>query len=118
VQVALTDKGVALRDRAASVPETLACALSLAPVGGSPTVVADAAGRLRYVIAKPLNAERRDEQKRFVRLCDREDAMLAWGDDTWEPHVVNHFYLSSFPAPVPSSPGKNVGWTDWTLPRR
>lgn len=52
---------------------------------GGTTVVADAAGRLRYVIAKPLNAERRDEQKRFVRLCDREDAMLAWGDDTWEP---------------------------------
>jgi DNA-binding MarR family transcriptional regulator len=31
VQVALTDKGRALRDQAASVPETLACALSLAP---------------------------------------------------------------------------------------
>jgi Bacterial Ig domain len=38
----------------------------------------------------------------------------ADGDDTWEPHVVNHFYSASFPAPIPSNAGKNVGWTDWT----
>ena len=38
----------------------------------------------------------------------------AEGDDTWQPHVINHFYGASFPAPVPSRPGKNVGWTDWT----
>jgi len=38
----------------------------------------------------------------------------AEGDDTWEPHLVNHFYGTSFPAPVPTRPGKNVGWTDWT----
>ena len=31
VRIALTDQGRALRDKAASVPETLACALSLAP---------------------------------------------------------------------------------------
>jgi hypothetical protein len=36
------------------------------------------------------------------------------GDDTWQPHLVNHYYGTSFPAPVPSSPGKNLGWTDWT----
>jgi hypothetical protein len=41
----------------------------------------------------------------------------ATGDDTWQPHVVNHFYGTKFPAPVPSNPGKNVGWTDWTLQR-
>jgi len=40
----------------------------------------------------------------------------AEGDDTWEPHIVNHFYGTSFPAPVPSRPGKNVGWSDWTHP--
>jgi len=34
--------------------------------------------------------------------------------NTWQPHVVNHYYGTSFPAPVPSRPGKNVGWTDWT----
>jgi PKD repeat protein len=39
----------------------------------------------------------------------------ASGDDTWQPHLVNYAYAASFPAPVPSSPGKNVGWTDWTL---
>ncbi len=38
----------------------------------------------------------------------------AEGDDSWEPHLVNHMYKSSFPAPLPSRPGKNVGWTDWT----
>jgi hypothetical protein len=40
----------------------------------------------------------------------------AEGDDTWQPHIINHFYGTSFPAPVPSRPGKNVGWTDWTHP--
>jgi hypothetical protein len=38
----------------------------------------------------------------------------AAGDDTWIPHIINHFYRSAFPAPTPSLPGKNVGWTDWT----
>ncbi len=41
----------------------------------------------------------------------------ATGDDTWQPHIVNYYYAhvpASFPAPIPSSPGKNVGWTDWT----
>lgn len=39
----------------------------------------------------------------------------ASGDDTWEPHVLNYFYAADFPAPVPTNPGKNVGWTDWLL---
>ena len=38
----------------------------------------------------------------------------AEGDDTWQPHVLNHYYGTSFPAPVPARPGKNMGWTDWT----
>lgn len=38
----------------------------------------------------------------------------AEGDDTWEPHVINYYYGTSFPAPMPARPGKNVGWTDWT----
>ena len=45
----------------------------------------------------------------------RKVAFPAGGDDTWEPYVINFYYASDFPAPVPSSPGKNVGWTDWTL---
>jgi hypothetical protein len=38
----------------------------------------------------------------------------AEGDDTWQPHIINYFYGTSFPAPVPARAGKNVGWTDWT----
>ena len=38
----------------------------------------------------------------------------AEGDDTWQPHLLNHYLGTSFPAPVPSRPGKNMGWTDWT----
>lgn len=39
----------------------------------------------------------------------------AEGDDAWQPHVINHFYGSQFPADEPALPGKGVGWTDWTL---
>lgn len=38
----------------------------------------------------------------------------AIGDDTWQPHLINFFYSVNFPAPSPSRPGKNMGWTDWT----
>jgi hypothetical protein len=38
----------------------------------------------------------------------------AEGDDEWQPHVINHFYGTSFPAAVPARPGKNFGWADWT----
>jgi hypothetical protein len=38
----------------------------------------------------------------------------AEGDDTWLPHIVNHYYGTSFPAPTPARHGKNIGWTDWT----
>jgi hypothetical protein len=38
----------------------------------------------------------------------------AVDDDTWQPHIVNHFYRTDFPAPVPSRTGKNMGYTDWT----
>jgi hypothetical protein len=40
----------------------------------------------------------------------------AVGNDTWQPHLVNHFYGTSFPAPVPARAGRGVGWTDWTHP--
>jgi len=38
----------------------------------------------------------------------------AKGDDTWLPHVVNRAYGSKFPAPIPSKPGKAMGFSDWT----
>jgi len=49
----------------------------------------------------------------FEWLHDEAD-FPAEGDDGWQPHIVNHYYGTSFPAPVPASPGKNVGWTDWS----
>ena len=36
------------------------------------------------------------------------------GDDTWIPYVVNRAYGTSFSAPLPSKPGKGIGFTDWT----
>lgn len=36
------------------------------------------------------------------------------GDDTWETHLVNHYYGTDFPSTIPARAGKNVGWTDWT----
>ncbi|MDQ7032934.1 MAG: SUMF1/EgtB/PvdO family nonheme iron enzyme [Desulfonauticus sp.] len=35
------------------------------------------------------------------------------GDDTWLPYVINFYYNTNFPAPIPSRPGKNIGFTDW-----
>ncbi|MBP1635082.1 MAG: hypothetical protein H6Q10_1656 [Acidobacteria bacterium] len=51
---------------------------------------------------------------RAVRWLHDQAGYPAAGDDTWEPHVVNFFYGTTFPAPTPSKPGKNVGFTDWT----
>lgn len=42
----------------------------------------------------------------------------AVGDDGWQPHVINYYYGTDFPAPTPAKPGKNVGWTDWTHMRK
>jgi hypothetical protein len=49
------------------------------------TVIASAEGQVRYVVNKGLSAERRERQREFVSLCDREDPMLAWGGDEYEP---------------------------------
>ena len=51
---------------------------------------------------------------RAFEWLHREAAFPARGDDTWQPHVINHYYGASFPAVVPSRSGKNVGYTDWT----
>lgn len=51
---------------------------------------------------------------RAFKWLHEQAGYSAAGDDTWQPHLVNYYYGSNFPAPVPSSPGKNVGWTDWT----
>ncbi len=38
----------------------------------------------------------------------------AEGDDTWIPHLINRAYGADFPAPIPSKPGKGMGFSDWT----
>jgi hypothetical protein len=52
---------------------------------------------------------------RAALWLEREAQFPAAGDDTWQPHVINHFYGTQLRLPVSTRPGKNVGWTDWTL---
>jgi len=51
---------------------------------------------------------------RAVTWLHEQANFPAGGDDSWIPHLVNFRYGTKFPAPVPSSPGKNCGWTDWS----
>jgi len=51
---------------------------------------------------------------RAVEWLHVEARFPAEGDDTWIPHIVNRVYGSDFPAPVPSHPGKAMGFGDWT----
>lgn len=51
---------------------------------------------------------------RAVKWLHEQANYPAQGDDTWQPHIINYYYGTNFPAPVPASPGKNMGWTDWT----
>jgi hypothetical protein len=38
----------------------------------------------------------------------------ATGDDSWQTWIFNLAYGTNFPTPQTSSPGKGMGWTDWT----
>jgi hypothetical protein len=51
---------------------------------------------------------------RAFEWLDTEADYPAEGDDTWLPHIVNRAYGAHFPAPVPSAPGKGMGFSDWT----
>jgi hypothetical protein len=51
---------------------------------------------------------------RVYRWLHEVAGFPAEGDDTWQIHLVNRVYGTSFPTRSPSQPGKNVGWTDWT----
>ncbi len=35
-------------------------------------------------------------------------------DDVWQGYLINHIYGTGFPEPASTSPGKAVGYTDWT----
>ena len=52
--------------------------------------------------------------RRAVQWLHSQANFPAVGEDTWIPHLINYYYGTQFPAPVPTSPGKNMGWTDWT----
>jgi hypothetical protein len=54
---------------------------------------------------------------RAVTWLHEQAHFPAEGDDTFLPHIINYRYGTSFPAPIPSTPGKNVGFTDWTHAR-
>ena len=51
---------------------------------------------------------------RAVRWLHDVNGFPAEGDDRWLPHIVNRAYGTSFPAPTPTTAGKNFGFTDWT----
>ncbi len=51
--------------------------------------------------------------KRAAQFLD-DIGWQAGSDDTWQPWLINYRYGTNFPAKLPSTPGKNVGWTDWT----
>ena len=40
----------------------------------------------------------------------------AEGDDRWQIYLVNAAYGSDYPTATPTTPGKTVGFTDWTHP--
>ncbi len=54
---------------------------------------------------------------RAAQWLEREAAFPAEGDDTWQPWVINYHYGTNLRTVLPAQPGKNVGWTDWTLYR-
>jgi hypothetical protein len=51
---------------------------------------------------------------RAYRWLHDEAGCRAEGDNSWQPHLVNSYYGTGFPAPLPAQPGKNMGWTDWS----
>lgn len=52
-------------------------------LGGS-TIIADAEGRIRYVISKPLTKARREGQRAFVESCDERNPMVPWAGDDFD----------------------------------
>jgi hypothetical protein len=52
--------------------------------------------------------------RRALRWLYDENDYPAEGDDRWIPWVVNARTGSTFPTESPTSPGKSIGYTDWT----
>ncbi len=82
-------------------------------------------GALQGAVAQALILHRRGHDAwswqdgallRAFRWLDEQLGAPIQGDDQWLGHVVNRFYGTAFPAPIPANPGKNMAWTDWTHP--
>lgn len=52
--------------------------------------------------------------RRALTWLYEENDYPAEGDDRWIPWVVNARTASTFPTITPTSPGKSIGYTDWT----
>lgn len=55
---------------------------------------------------------------RAVQWLHMQANFPPMGDDTWQLPLVDFYYGSSFWTGAPTTPGKNVGFTDWTHSRR
>ena len=51
---------------------------------------------------------------RAFRWLHQVNDFPAEGDDVWQTWLVNHAYGTNFAARLPTRPGKNLGYTDWT----
>jgi hypothetical protein len=51
---------------------------------GGCTIIADAEGRIRYVVKKPLGRARREAQRSFVESCDERDPLLPWSGEDFD----------------------------------
>lgn len=52
----------------------------------------------------------------FVWLHDQAN-YPAEGNDGWHPVIINKIYGTAFPVPSSITPGKNIGWGEWTHQR-
>ena len=78
---------------------------------------------LQGVLASAIMLERAGypmsdwEDQAILRAANRwdDEGCDYPSDDEWEPWVINYLYNTNFPATNGATPGKNVGFTDWTL---
>jgi hypothetical protein len=88
--------------------------------GGLAGAVVTAEILRRWGYADVFEWESRALLRAYRRLYELSKTDSVWwqqattDDDTWQPWLVNQVYGTDFPAVSPSTPGKNMGWTDWT----
>jgi hypothetical protein len=95
------------------------------PWGGLAGVLVTAEILRRAGYADVFDWQHKALLRAYTRLYDLSKLDPRWweeaasGDDSWQPWLVNRIYKTHFPAVTPTTPGRNMGWTDWTdAPRR